>query len=121
MILQDLRYALRSLRRHSLVTSTIVITLGLGIGAQRCDLLAAECCRPADAAGLRIRIALFAVRAGSSACDPGNRFSGPMFERLRAERAARCHRCRHERVARVHIRVDGASETRAGRPAVGLV
>jgi putative ABC transport system permease protein len=33
MILHDLRDASRILRRHALVTATIVITLGLGIGA----------------------------------------------------------------------------------------
>ena len=33
MILQDLRYASRMLRRHALVTAAIVVTLGLGIGA----------------------------------------------------------------------------------------
>jgi len=31
MILQDLRYASRMLRRRALVTATIVVTLGLGI------------------------------------------------------------------------------------------
>ena len=33
MPLQDLRYGWRVLRQHALVTDTIVITLGLGIGA----------------------------------------------------------------------------------------
>ena len=33
MILHDVRYALRVLRRRALVTATIVLTLGLGIGA----------------------------------------------------------------------------------------
>ena len=33
MIRHDLRYAIRALHQHALVTATIVITLGLGIGA----------------------------------------------------------------------------------------
>jgi putative ABC transport system permease protein len=33
MVLQDLRYASRMLRRHAFVTTTIMTTLGLGIGA----------------------------------------------------------------------------------------
>ena len=33
MVLQDFRYAWRMLRQHAVVTATIVITLGLGIGA----------------------------------------------------------------------------------------
>ena len=33
MLVQDLRYAWRVLRQHRLVTATIVVTLGLGIGA----------------------------------------------------------------------------------------
>src|SRR6476646_523679 len=33
MIVDDLRDAWRGLRRHALITATIVVTLGLGIGA----------------------------------------------------------------------------------------
>ena len=46
MMVQDLRYALRMLRKHLLVTSTIVITLGLGIGVNTAifSLLNASSC-----------------------------------------------------------------------------
>src|SRR5688500_17056273 len=76
MIVQDLRYALRSLRKHALVTLTIVITLGLGIGANAAlfSLLNAVVLRSLPVPSPD---QLFAVRAAFPLAS-GNRFSGPM-------------------------------------------
>jgi predicted permease len=109
MILQDLRYALRSLRKHSLVTATVVITLGLGIGANAAifSLLNAVVLKAlpvSDPDGL------FAVRAGFP-LGSGNRLTGPTVERLRASAPPDVGIAAMSRVARVHTRTEGASET----------
>ena len=109
MILQDLRYALRSLRKHSLVTATVVITLGLGIGANAAifSLLNAVVLKAlpvSDPDGL------FAVRAEFPVAS-GNRLTGPTVERLRASAPPDVGIAAMSRVARVHTRTEGASET----------
>lgn len=82
MILQDLRYAVRSLRQHALVSTTIVVTLGLGIGANTAvfSLLNTVMLRtlPLPDAG-----DLLTVSSGEDAISRA-RFSGPTFDRLRA-------------------------------------
>ena len=81
MILQDFRYALRSVRQHALVSTTIVVTLGLGIGANTAvfSLLNTVMLRtlPVPDAG-----DLFAVSSGEDSISRA-RFSGPTFDRLR--------------------------------------
>jgi predicted permease len=108
MMVQDLRYALRMLRKHLLVTSTIVITLGLGIGVNTAifSLLNAVVLRTLPVADPD---RLFAVRAPLPIAS-GNRFSGPMFERLRQYAPDGVDIAAMSRVARVHTRVDGSSE-----------
>lgn len=109
MILHDLRYALRVLRQHKLVTATIVITLGLGIGVNTAifSLLNAVLLRTLPVADPG---QLFAVRA-SSPLASGDRFSGPMFDRLREGAPEGVGVAAMSRVARVHTRVEGALET----------
>jgi predicted permease len=85
MIAQDLRDAYRSLRRHAVITATIVVTLGLGIGANTAvfSLLNAIALRSplpvADAEQLRV------VNWGryTSSGPESARLSGPMFDVLR--------------------------------------
>ena len=81
MILQDLRYALRVLRQRPFMTATIVMTLGLGIGANTAmfSLLNTIVLRTLPVPDPE---QLYAVRA-TAPIAVGNRFSGPMFERLR--------------------------------------
>src|SRR6266540_3465245 len=109
MILQDLRDALRTFRKHSLVTATIVVTLGLGIGANAAifSLLNAVVLRTLPVAEPD---GLFAVRAGYPLAS-GNRLTGPTVERLRASAPAHVGIVAMSRVARVYTRTEGASET----------
>jgi len=85
MILQDLRYAWRVLRQHRLVTATIVLTLGLGIGANSAvfSLLNAVVLR----APLPVPDAeeLYTVNGGRYVASGSEsaRLSGPMFDLLR--------------------------------------
>jgi predicted permease len=111
MIGQDLRYALRTLRKHLLVTATIVITLGLGIGVNTAifSLLNAVVLRTLP---VQDPDRLFALRAALPIAS-GNRFSGPMFERLRQNAPDGVDVAAMSRVARVHTRIDGARESEA--------
>jgi hypothetical protein len=90
MILQDLRHALRTLRRHGLVTITIVITLGLGIGANAAifSLLNAVVLRTLPvsdrigcspfAPGFRLRRAIAFLVPWSNVCDRALRLMSPL-------------------------------------------
>jgi putative ABC transport system permease protein len=114
MIIHDLRYALRALRQHMLVTTTIVITLGLGIGANTAvfSLLNAVVLRTP----LRVPDAdqLFTVNGGRyvAAGPESARLSGPMFERLRQAAPGGVGVAAMSRgVARVYTRTDDERET----------
>ena len=85
LIRQDVRDAWRGLRRQPLVTATIVLTLGLGLGANTAvfSLLNAVVLRtslPVPDTGQ-----LFTVNGGRfvSSGPESARLSGPMFDRLR--------------------------------------
>ena len=119
MILHDLRYALRSLRRHALVTATIVITLGLGIGANAAmfSLLNAVVLRTlpvADPEGLFVLRADYPLASGNR-----YRFTGPTVERLEASAPPGVGIAAMSRVATVYTRTQGAGETE--RAALQLV
>ena len=109
MIRQDLQYAIRSLRKHGLVTTTIVVTLGLGIGANSAmfSLLNAVALRTLPVSDPD---RLFAVRAGFPLAS-GNRFAGPVLERLRQSAPPDVAVVAMSRVARMHTRMERAVET----------
>ena len=113
MLLQDLRYGWRVLRQHALVTTTIVITLGLGIGLNTAmfSLLNAIMMRslPLYGAG-----DLYSVNLGERVVTgpESARLSGPMLERLiqvAPEGVAVAAMSRG--VARVHTRLSDGSST----------
>ena len=114
MLLQDLRYAWRVLCQHRLVTATIVLTLGLGIGANTAvfSLVNAVVLRaplPVPDAGQ-----LYTVMSGSYVASGSEsaRLSGPMFERLRQAAPDRVGVAAMSRaVARVYTRADAERET----------
>ncbi len=109
MIRQDLFYATRLLWKHRLVTATIVVTLGLGIGVNTAifSLLNAVVLR---ALPVPDADRLFAVRAAPPVAS-GNRFSGPMFERVRASAPDGVVVAAMSRVAQVYARLDATRET----------
>jgi putative ABC transport system permease protein len=108
MIRQDLRAAFRSLRKQGLVTFTIVITLGLGIGANASmfSLVNAVVLRTLP---VPTPDGLFVVRAAPP-LSSNNRFSGPMVERLRQIAPPDAGVAAMSRVARAYTRTDAAAE-----------
>jgi len=108
MILQDLRYALRVLRQRPFMTATIVMTLGLGIGANTAmfSLLNRIVLRTLPVPDPE---QLYAVRA-TAPIALGNRFSGPMFERLRTGAPEGTGLAAMSRVSRVYARTEQERE-----------
>src|SRR5258706_1496069 len=108
MILQDLRYASRMLRKQMLVTATIVVTLGLGIGVNTAmfSLLNAVVLRNLP---VHDSEQLFVVRAQAPIAS-GNRFSGPMVERFIEAVPEGVTLAAMSRVARVYARTADAIE-----------
>ena len=109
MFHQDLFYALRMLRKHLLLTATIVVTLGVGIGVNTAifSLLNAVVLKTLPVPAPE---QLFAVRAELPLA-AGNRFTGPMFERLQGHVPGGAQVAAISRVARVHTRLPGALDT----------
>ncbi len=114
MIRHDLRYAVRALHQHALVTATIVITLGLGIGANTAvfSLLNAVALRSPlpvrDAEQLQVVNSGRYVARGPE----GARLSGPMFDALRQAAPDGVGVAAMSRgVARVHTRAAPERET----------
>jgi hypothetical protein len=110
-IRQDLHYALRMLRRHALVTTIIVLTLGLGIGANTAmfSLMNAVLLRTLPVPDADH---IFMVNTGSRTASPQSaRLSGPMFERLHDAAPNGVSVAAMSRgIARAHTRIDGESD-----------
>ena len=112
MIRQDLHYALRMLRRHALVTTIIVLTLGVGIGANTAmfSLMNAVLLRTLPVPDADH---LFMVNTGSrTAASPQSaRLSGPMFQRLHDGAPNGVSVAAMSRgIARAYTRIDGERE-----------
>jgi predicted permease len=113
MLRHDLRYGWRMLRQHALVTTTIVITLGLGIGVNTAmfSVLNAVVLRTLPLPDVD---RLFSVNMGARVASgaASARLSGPMFDRLRASAPQGVGITAMSRgVARVHTRAEGESDT----------
>ena len=85
MMLVDLRDACRVLRRNTLITATIVMTLGLGIGANTAVFSLLNAIALTSPLPVQHADQLYAVNSGRYvATGPeGARLSGPMFDLLR--------------------------------------
>ncbi len=85
MILCDLRDAWRVLRRHALITSTIVITLGLGIGANTAVFSVLNAVALRSLLPVQHADQLYVVNIGRyvTSGPEGARLSGPTFDLLR--------------------------------------
>ena len=115
MIVHDLHDAWRGLRQHAVVTATIVVTLGLGIGVNTAvfSLLNAVAFR--SPLPLQHAEHLYVVNSGRyTASGPESaRLSGPMFEVLRQSAPGAVRLAAMSRgIARVYTRTAEERETR---------
>jgi predicted permease len=85
MILHDLRYAWRVLRQHALLTTTIVLTLALGIGANAAVFSVLNAVALRSPLGVPAPDELYTVNSGRymASGQESARLSGPMFDVLR--------------------------------------
>ena len=114
MIRQDIGYAWRVLRQHALVTTTIVITLGLGIGANTAVFSVLNVVMLRTPLPVADANQLFTVNGGRHvASGPESaRLSGPMFDALRRAAPDGVGVAAMSRgVARVYTRTDDERET----------
>lgn len=114
MLTQDLRYAWRTMRQNALLTTTIVVTLGLGIGANTAVFSVL------NAIALRAPLSvpnggqLYSLNSGRYvASGPESaRFSGPTFEQLKRTAPTGVGVAAMSRgIARVYTRKSGERET----------
>jgi predicted permease len=110
MFIKDLGYAIRSVRRQPLFAATIILTLALGIGANSAifSLLNTVSMRSLPLANPG---ELYSVRLDSAQPVP-QRFSWPVFERLRAATPGDSLAAMGT-VAKLHARSEGARELEA--------
>jgi len=111
-ILQDLRYAVRGLRNHPGFALVVVLSLGIGIGANTAlfSVLNAVLLRPLPVSHPE---QLFALSNPLSPSSVKNIFSYPMFERMRNV-AGGNGIAAMSRVETVRVRVDGDREPEPG-------
>ena len=114
MIVYDLRDAWRGLRRHALITATIVITLGLGIGANTAVFSILNAVTLRSPLPLQGPEQLYVVNRGRyvAAGPESARLSGPMFDLLRESAPAGVRLAAMSRgISRVYTRVAEERET----------
>jgi predicted permease len=114
MMVRDLRYAWHSLRRQPMLTATIVIVLGFGLGANMAifSLLNAMTARTLGSIPHPDELVAVNTREYALGGPEGSRLSGPMFERLRDAAPAGVNVAAMSRgIARVYTRTADERET----------
>jgi putative ABC transport system permease protein len=114
MIMQDLVYAWRTMRKNALLTLTIVCTLGIGIGANTAMFSVLNTIALRSPLALPNPDQLYTINSGEYiGSSPENaRFSGPMFEALaKAAPSGVGVAAMSRTVARAYVRRDGERET----------
>jgi predicted permease len=114
MIRQDLGYAWRVLRQHALLTTTIVLTLGLGIGANTAVFSVLNAVALRTPLGVPDPGELYTVNGGTyvASGQESARLSGPEFDALRQAAPDGVSVAAMSRgMARVYTRTDRERET----------
>ncbi len=110
----DLRYAWRTLRGQALLTATIVVVLGLGIGVNTAVFSALNAVVLASPSGVPQPDRLYSVNGGGyeSRGRESARLSGPMFDALRQAAPGGVGVAAMSRaIARAYTRIPGERET----------
>jgi predicted permease len=114
IVLHDLRYASRVLRQHVLLTTAIVLTLGVGIGANTAVFSVLNAVALRSPLHIPDPEQLYTVNSGRyvAAGQESARLSGPMFERLRQAAPGGVGVAAMSRgIARVYTRTNDERET----------